>query len=251
MFILILFICFFVCSVIYTNKKYSNPYKLIFIFGKKGAGKSCYMVNEMLKHIKTGWTVYTDMQDILIPHVRIIKPMDLVNFIPEEHSVLFLDEVGVTFDNRDFSKFPSGLRDFFKFQRKYKLKVYMNSQAFDVDKKIRDVTDSMILQTSIMNVISISRPIKRSITLTEPSADKDSRIADKLSFDRPWHWKFYWMPRYFKYFDSYAAPERQEIPYKTIDEEISIIKKKTPLLALKSIKEGINEKIHNREDEIN
>lgn len=235
----LIFICF--CSFIFfslykISKKYSNPYKLIFIFGKKGAGKSCYMVNEMLKHLRSGWTVYTDMQDILLPGVRIISSLHLVDLIPPPHSVLFLDEVGITFDNRDFSKFPPGLRDFFKFQRKYKLKVYMNSQAFDVDKKIRDVTDSMILQTSILNCISISRPIKRSITLTEPSADKDSRIADKLQFMKPWHWKFYWMPRYFKYFDSFAAPERSDIPFKLVEGDLISSITKSPLKALRALR---------------
>lgn len=209
------------------------------------------MVNEMLKHLKSGWTVYTDMQDILLPGVRIISPFHLVDFVPPPHSVLFLDEVGITFDNRDFSKFPSGLRDFFKFQRKYKLKVYMNSQAFDVDKKIRDVTDSMILQTSILNCISVSRPIKRSITLTEPSADKDSRIADKLQFEKPWHWKFYWMPKYFKYFDSFAAPDRSEIPYRLVDGDFISLIKKSPLRALRALRGHDNEKLFSEKDQTN
>lgn len=208
---LVLFVLF-LAFVKYT-RRYANPYKLIFIFGKKGAGKSCYMVSEMLKHKKKGWIIYTDMADINIPGVRIINGLDLQTFKPEGDSCLFLDEVGVSFDNRNYKKFPEGLRDFFKFQRKYNVKVYMNSQAFDVDKKIRDVTDSMILQTSILDCISISRPIRRSITLTEPSAEAESRIADRLSFDKIWTWKFYWMPKYFKYFDSFAAPARDEIPY--------------------------------------
>jgi len=204
----------FIFSFCFYARKYNNPYKLIFIFGKKGAGKSCYMVNEMLKHLRHRWIVYTDMQDILIPGVRIIDSRQLAEFVPEPHSVLFLDEVGITYDSRDFKSFPKGLRDFFKFQRKYKCKIYMNSQAFDVDKKIRDVVDSMILQTSILNCISISRPIRRSITLTEPTGDQESRIADKLVFEKVWHWKFYWMPKYFKYFDSFDAPLRDEIVYR-------------------------------------
>lgn len=204
----------FLFAFAFYTKKYNNPYKLIFIFGKKGAGKSCYMVNEMLKHLRHHWIVYTDMQDILIPGVRIIDSRQLAEFVPEPHSVLFLDEVGITYDNRDFKSFPKGLRDFFKFQRKYKCKIYMNSQAFDVDVKIRNVVDSMILQTSILNCISISRPIRRSITLTDPTGDQESRIADKLVFEKVWHWKFYWMPKYFKYFDSFDAPKRDEIVYR-------------------------------------
>ena len=200
----------------FVARKYANPYKLTFIFGKKGSGKSCMMIHEMLKYNKKGWNIYTDMADCNIPGVRIIDAKDLSKFAPDANSALFLDEVGITFDNRNYKSFDTGLRDFFKFQRKYKCCVFMNSQAFDVDVKIRNLTDGMILQTNIANCISVSRPIRRSITLTEPSADSESRIADKLSFAKIWHWKFYWMPSYFKYFDSFSAPVRPSISFREV-----------------------------------
>ena len=192
---------------------HDNPYKLTFIFGKKGAGKSCYMVKQMIRYQKAGWTIYTDMADIKIPDVRIIDVKNLSFFQPEPHSALFLDEVGVTMDNRDHKSFPPGLRDFFKYLRKMKCCCYMNSQAYDVDKKVRDTVDRMILQVSIVNLISVSRPIIRSVTLTEPSAEAESRIADTLRFSSVFSWQFYWMPNYYKYFDSLAMPSRDQIPY--------------------------------------
>ena len=198
----------FVAFSIY-SRKFSNPYRLIFIFGKKGAGKSTLMVHEMLKDLKHGWNVYTDMQDCIVPGVRIINSSaDLARFVPEANSALYLDEVGIAFDNRSYKSFDSGLRDFFKLQRKYKVKVVMNSQSFDVDKKIRDVTDSMILQTAIGNVFTLSRPIRRSVALVEATAQADSRIADNLKFEPLHRWRLYFMPKYFKYFESFNAPER-------------------------------------------
>ena len=147
-FLLILFVGF--AGFAFYSRRFANPYRLIFIFGKKGAGKSTLMVHEMLKDLKRGWYVYTDMQDCVVPGIRIIKSSaDLAKFVPEQNSAIYLDEVGIAFDNRSYKTFDSGLRDFFKLQRKYKCKVVMNSQSFDVDKKIRDVTDSMILQTAI------------------------------------------------------------------------------------------------------
>lgn len=193
--------------------RHRNPYKLVFIFGKKGSGKSCLLVSKMLQYRRRGWNIYTDMSDINIPGVRIISVSDLSKFRPEPHSALFLDEVGISMDNRQFSSFPPGLRDFFKYLRKMECVCYMNSQAFDVDKKVRDTTDGMILQVAIANLISLSRPIRRSVSLTEPSAEGDSRIADRLSFAPIWDWKFYWMPRYYKYFDSKAMPSREFLPY--------------------------------------
>lgn len=199
--------------LVYNSRKYQNPYKLTFIFGKKGAGKSCYMVKQMLRYQRKGWTIYTDMKDIRIPNVRIIDSSDLALFRPVEGSAIFLDEVGISMDNRNFKSFPPGLRDFFKYVRKMKCVVFMNSQAYDVDKKVRDTTDRMILQVAVANVISISRPIRRSVTLTESTAQADSRIADNLRFTGFWTWEFFWMPNYFKYFDSLEMPQRALLPY--------------------------------------
>lgn len=193
-------------------RRYINPYKLFFIFGKKGSGKSCLLVNKLIHYQKMGYTCYTDMP-VNIPHVRIIKAQDLKNFKPVENSAIFLDEVGLTWSNRDFKNFDKGLTEFFKLQRHFRCIVYMNSQSFDVDKKIRDVTDGMILQSNIANCISVSRPIIRRVTLVEATAEGESRIADNLEFDKIWHWRFYWMPKYFKYFNSHSVPDRPEIEY--------------------------------------
>lgn len=198
---------------VYSARRYSNPYKLTFIFGKKGAGKSCYMVHEMLKLQKRGWTIYTDMKDVYIPGVRLISVNDLVVGAPEPHSAIFLDEVGISMDNRNYKSFPPGLRDFFKYLRKMKCRLYMNSQAYDVDKKVRDTVDSMVLQTSLFNCISVSRPIVRKVTLTESTAQADSRIADDLRFTGIFSWRVYWMPNYFKYFNSLEMPERPSLNY--------------------------------------
>ena len=232
-FLVVIGACF---SFSLVSRKYANPYKLVFIFGKKGSGKSCMMIHEMLKYKKHGWTIYTDMHDCNVEGVRIIDAKDLSKFAPEPHSVLFLDEVGVTFDNRNYKNFDSGLRDFFKFQRKYKCAVYMNSQAFDVDVKIRNLTDSMILQTNIANCISVSRPINRTVTLTAPSSDSESRIADKLSFAKLWKWKFYWMPHYFKYFDSFSAPVREPVPFSEVVAALSSLADKNPVQAIRDSK---------------
>ena len=210
---LILFFVVLYLGLYFLKRKFGNPYSLTFVFGKKGAGKSCLMVREMKKHLRRGWAVYTDMEDCRLPGVRIIDGDDLKKFVPTQNSLLCLDEVGIRFDNRAYKTFDNGFRDFFKYQRKYRVKCIMNSQSFDIDLKIRSVVDGMILQTNWMNCISISRPIVRTITLTEPSADRDSRIADRLRFAPIWRWRFYWMPRYFKYFDSFAAPSRDFISF--------------------------------------
>ena len=95
-------------SLVYFNRKYSNPNKLIFIFGKKGAGKSTYMLYLMLRHLKQGWNVYTNMEDVKLDGVRIMDVASLKTCTPEPHSVLFIDEAGLIWDNRNFKSFDSG-----------------------------------------------------------------------------------------------------------------------------------------------
>lgn len=90
-----------------------------------------------------------------------------------------------------------------------------------------------LLSGKRFDCISVSRPINRSITLTEPTAQAESRIADKLSFAKIWNWRFYWMPKYFKYFESFSAPERPLIQYKEVIRDLSKLRSGNVLDALK------------------
>lgn len=215
----ILYLIFLILSIIY-----KNPYKLYYIFGKKGAGKSTWMVKKMIRYLKRGWSVYTDMPDVNIFGVHIINAKDLETFTPRDNSALFLDEIGLTFDNRKFKSFPDGVNQWFKFQRKYHVVTYVNSQSFDVDLKVRSLIDRMFLMQSIGNVFAVVRPISREVTLTAPSAESESRIADILKFDRIWHWKIIYLPRYFKYFNSFSAPPRKEIPSTFISDGLKVVR---------------------------
>lgn len=215
-----MFIAFFVLFGLFIafslySRKFNNPYKLYFIFGQKGSGKSTLMVNKMLYYKKKGYIVYTDM-NVNIPGIRIINPDDLKDHWPEKNCAIFIDEAQLYWDNRSFSSFAKGFLEFFSFQRKCRAILYMNSQSFDVDKKIRDRADGLILQTNIGNVISISRPIIKKVRLVESTAESDSRIAEDLKFASLWKFKFYHMPSYFKYFDSFELPYRPYLPYKEV-----------------------------------
>lgn len=215
-FFIVLFFLTIFCILAY---RYRNIYTLNYFFGKKGAGKSLLMVSYMLRYMRKGFTVYSDIPALNIPGVRQIRAQDLDRFTPTENSAIFLDEVGITFDNRKFKTFSDGMRDFFKFQRKYKVVVFMNSQSFDVDKKIRDLVDKYYLIQSFGNVICLCRPITRKVALVEASSQGESRVADNLKFASFWNWKFLYMPQYFKYFDSFEAPYREIIPFEEIPGE--------------------------------
>lgn len=238
--IFVILLCSGLCGLAYCSHKYNNPHKLIFIFGKKGAGKSTYMVSLMLKHLRKGWNVYTNMDDVNIPGVRVFPIDQLKTCVPAPHSVLFVDEGGLVWDNRGFKSFDKGYTEFFKLQRKYKCKVYINSQDFDIDKKIRQLTDSMVLMTSIAGCIGVIRPILRKVALVEATAQGESRIADNLKFGSIFSFRLLWLPSYFKYFDSYAAPQRPYVYYQSVPGELSFFETKSPVKVLKNLSRRLN-----------
>lgn len=183
------------------TRKYTNPYKLIFLFGKKGSGKTTNLTKIALQHIKKGWKVYSTVE---IPGTYLFNCDQIGKFTFEPNSVVLIDEVGMIWDNRDFKNFKPEVRDFFKFQRQYKLKVYLFSQTFDVDLKLRNLTDEMYLLKNFCRVFSIQRRIIKKITIKE-CADGTSTLADNYAFDIPIFGGLKWtyIPRYVYYFKSY------------------------------------------------
>lgn len=196
--------------------KFANPYKLIYVFGLKGAGKSTFMVKNMLRDLKRGWKVYTNMPDVAIDCVRFFDVNELITHTPPPKSSIYIDEAGLVWDNRGFKSFDSGYTAFFKLQRKYKCKVTINSQSFDVDKKIRDLVDQMYLMTNVFNVIGVARPIRRTIKLLEAQGNSEARIADNLRFSSITQFKFFWMPKYWKFFNSFEAPKREHVSFNNL-----------------------------------
>lgn len=190
--------------------KYRNPYKLIMVFGKKGSGKTTFLAKTAFKYIKQGRPVYST---VYVPGVHLfdVQQVGYMSFPPD--SVVFIDEVGMIWDNRNFKNFKNEVRDYFKLQRHYKNTVYLFSQTFDIDVKLRNLTDSMYLLTCHMGWLSIARKIRRDIVVVAPSGDSESRIADRLSFEPFWlslfgakSVIFTFIPHWVGLFSSFQAP---------------------------------------------
>lgn len=221
---LVVFILIFVFVFRFITRKYRNPYKLYLIFGKKGSGKSSFLVKLAKRYQKKKYIVYTNMEDITLPNVRIICPEDIGEFVPESNSLLLLDEVGILYDNRNYRQFKPETRDFYKYQRHYKVVCYMASQTYDVDVKIRNLVDGMFLVQNVFTVFSLIRPIKKTITLTEATSEGESRIAENLKFKSIFDWQMMYIPKYGKYFESFIVPEKPKLKYNLT--EIKELKKK-------------------------
>ena len=201
--------------IVLLTLKYRNPYKLIMVFGKKGSGKTTFIAKHAYQYIKQGRPVYST---VYIPGVHLFDVNDIGKCAPPPESVIFIDEVGMIWDNRQYKNFRNDVRDYFKLQRHYHHTVYLFSQTFDIDIKLRNLTDSMYLTRCHMGWLSVARKIRRDITLVEPTGDSEARIADSLEFEPLWlalfggkPVKLTFIPRWIKLFDSYDAPELQPL----------------------------------------
>lgn len=194
------------------TKKYLNPYKLTMVFGKKGSGKSTLMVKVANQYLSRGWSVYSTEP---IPRCYLLSPDDIGKVQLPPNSVLLVDEVGMIWDNREFKKFGNHVRDWFKLQRHYKVRCFLFSQTFDIDKKLRDLTDDMYLCQNAFRVFSYAKRINRKIILTKPTGESPARIDEELRFDSFLFFmfgsrRFTFIPKWSKYFNSFEAPKLED-----------------------------------------
>jgi DNA helicase HerA-like ATPase len=191
------------------------------VFGKKGSGKTTFLTKMAYKYQKKGRPVYSTEW---APGVNVFDVGKIGYMMFPENSVIFIDEVGMIWDNRNFKQFKPEVRDYFKLQRHYKHTVYLFSQTFDIDLKLRNLTDSMYLLKNHFGWLSVARKIKRSIVLVSPTGESESRIADNLEFE-PFLLSlfgantviFTFIPHWARLFNSHEAPVLAENESEYID----------------------------------
>ena len=210
----------FILAFLFYTSRYRNPYKLIMVFGKKGSGKSTFMTKTAIQQLRKGRVVYSTVD---IPGTRLfdVDQIGRCNF--PEQSIVLIDEVGMIWDNRQYKNFRTDVRDWFKLQRHNKVTVYLFSQTFDVDVKLRNLTDAMYLITCHFSVFSVARKIKRGIVIVNPDGQSEARIADSLEFVSPLlslfgarSLIFTWIPNWTKYFDSFDLPEKPPVEFEQL-----------------------------------
>lgn len=184
-FFLIFFVLIISCLVFHRlTRSFLNPYKLVFVFGKKGSGKSTLIQKLSNQYYKRGWTVYST-EESLNPHILPVDPRQLYNINFPEHSAIFIDEVSLIWDNRDFKTMDKKIIEWFRYQRHHKCRVFLFSQSFDIDKKLRDLTDEMYLVEKYFRVFVRAKRILRKPVVVHPSADSPARIDEDLIVDGP------------------------------------------------------------------
>lgn len=197
-----------------------NPYNLVCYFGKKGVGKSS-LISCLRYELRNDFDYFYCTDNVVGTNwVDISK---LGEFVPKPNSVLFIDEIGLVFNNRDYKSFDKTKIEFFKLQRHYKCKVICFSQVFDdSDKVIRNLFDEIHILTRVARIFQMDRTINRKFDIfnyssgNEEQSTKGGAIIDVYKYKGlP---KFRYLPRWINYHDSFSI--NANVKYYPIDQDI-------------------------------
>lgn len=208
---------FLVFGLIYhlLTKKYLNPFKFTMVVGKKGSGKTTWMVQLIYRYLKRGWIVYANID---VPGVRMFDPRQIGRYTFPTRSVVFIDEANLFWDNRQWKNVAVELIEWFRYQRQYKVRLYMFSQTFDIDRKLRSLCDDLYLVKNVARVFAWAKRIRKWPDLKQAEGESEARIVDMIQYDLLLLWPFgsrklLLIPRWAKYFKSYNPPPLPVMPY--------------------------------------
>lgn len=114
-------------------------------------------------------------------------------------SLILIDEIMLVCDSRDYKNFRSDLRDFLALHGHYKCDIVYCSQGYmDTDKRIRNLTERMFYLEKF-GQFSRVRPIDKGFKI-------DEQINEGYYLAPPLSATYLYRKRYYKFFDSFAAP---------------------------------------------
>jgi len=189
-------------------------------FGLPGCGKTTKLCRDAVKGLKKYKNVYANIH-LAIPGVKYIEN-DQIGRYDTSRSLLLIDEGTLFADNRAYKSFPKHLVNFFMLHRHYKCDIIIYTQQWDgVDKKIRVLCDKCIYiyKPKILGFfMSRYYRIPYGIIIPDPKKDDTEKLGEIVQgyckpplIKRMFCGRLF-RPRYYKYFDSWEAPELPPLP---------------------------------------
>lgn len=197
--------------------KYENIFTCVGVFGKPGSGKSLLLTRECYRHLKKGWEVYADFP-CYIKEVQLFSDEDFKSgkWLPDGRDksgkickkiLICIDEIGTLYNNRDFkSNFTPQTMKFWKEHRHRGVKIIYASQAYnDMDKKIRVLTDLYyLLKQPFLKLIRFAKRVNVDTDITNDNKENGGQIIDLYKYSPFTKWKFLYLPKWVKKFNSFA-----------------------------------------------
>lgn len=135
-----------------------------------------------------------------------INPMD-IGKIDISDSVILVDEISAFFDSRNYRNLDNDTMMYFKLARHYKTHLcYASQSANDADKKIRSLVSTTYIIDKFF-CFTIIKPILKFHAIVNGEPGERFELGGFTT----WQWCF--RPKYYKYFDSYDAPELPKVEF--------------------------------------
>lgn len=210
--------------------KYENIFECIGIFGKPGGGKTMLLTKEADYHVNRKWKVFADFPCHIEGVTRFNDELfksgqwlpdgrnDSMQWEPELNALgkprkikqkicLIIDEIGTLYNNRDFkTNFSKETLKWWKEHRHAGVKIIYASQAYnDMDKKLRVLTDRYyLLKKPFFKLIRYAKLVQVETDISNENKDTGGQIIDLYKYSFFTQWKFLWLPKWVKKFNSYA-----------------------------------------------
>lgn len=200
-------------------------------FGLPGCGKTTLLAKHALKYVRSRKYkhVYSNVP-LNIPGVIYISNSEIGHYNLVD-GVVLIDEASIFADSREFKNFEKDVKDFFLLHRHYGLSIELYCQQWDaVDKRIRSITDRVyyIFKPKRLSRLWLSRyyRIPYGIIIPDPKDNGSEKLGEivqgycKPNFlVRLFAHKLY-RPLYYKYFDSWSAPDLPPLLVESLKEDI-------------------------------
>lgn len=185
-------------------------------FGLPGCGKSTFLAKIARKAIRSG-RYDKVFCNFYVDGTYQLNPDDLGQF-DFSNCLILIDEITLFFDSRDFKKFQQHQKEFFLMHRHYGVDIVYFTQQYDgVDKKIRDITQTLY-HVKRTGCASLARCIHRTLDVNNDTKEivygyyiNKGFFGFITSLFSRGEWQFCFRPLYYKYFDSF---DRIDLPKK-------------------------------------
>lgn len=192
-------------------------------FGLPGCGKTTLLAAKAKKGVRQRRrykNVYSNVR-LAIPGVTYIDNA-CIGIYELRDALILIDEATLFADSRDHKNFPKHLIQFFLLHRHYNCDVILFTQQWNaVDKKIRVITDRVFYVYKGFwtgKWWSCYYRIPYGIIIPDPKKDSSEKLGEIVQgYCKP-HFLVrlfspkLFRPKYYKYFDSWAAPDLPELP---------------------------------------
>lgn len=176
------------------------------ILGVPGAGKTTYLAWLAKQYIKKGKQVWSN---VYIEGCNMLDHDKDLNLYNIQDGLVIIDEGGTVLDNRSWKNHSKRVIRWYKMHRHYNTDVIISSQDYDIDVKIRALTQKIkVVKKSILPKCIVIRTIKTAIDISE----------DNTQIVQVYKWipailggtRWIYAPKVWKMFDSFYKDKLME-----------------------------------------